>query len=212
MSPGDGAGAFAVTIENVTAPFGYSVTAAGAKSRTTTRSPSCVRRACERIDVRYEFPHGLGLEPRIDEDSGDIYGPAGTKVHLTDHHRQADRARRSLTLDDGTKRRRSTTRRRRSLDGDAHDRRRRLVSRRARRSSTASRTPATPSTSSARSTIGRRTSASSGRRATSRSRRSKKCRSKRARTTTTASRRSISCFRRRAARNASSRSAATRAD
>ena len=32
--------------------------------------------------VHYEFPNGLGLAPRIDEDSGDIYGPLGTRVRL----------------------------------------------------------------------------------------------------------------------------------
>jgi hypothetical protein len=37
----------------------------------------------QRIDLRYEFPKGLGLEPRVDEDSGDIYGPAGTKVTVS---------------------------------------------------------------------------------------------------------------------------------
>ena len=109
MEPGVGAGVFAVTIENVTASFAYRVTAAGARSPdytiTVVRPPRV-----ERIDVRYEFPRGLGLEPRTDEDSGDIYGPAGTKVRLTDHHRQADRARRSS---------RWTTARRSQLNGDA---------------------------------------------------------------------------------------------
>ena len=36
-----------------------------------------------RIDVRYTYPRGLGLKPRVKEDRGDIYGPAGTTVDLT---------------------------------------------------------------------------------------------------------------------------------
>ena len=74
-------GAFTLTIDKVTAPFTYSVSAAAAKSAdydvSVVRPPRV-----ERIDVHYEFPRGLGLDPRTDEDSGDIYGPAGTKVRL----------------------------------------------------------------------------------------------------------------------------------
>jgi hypothetical protein len=36
----------------------------------------------ERIDIEYEYPQFTGLKPRKDEDSGDIYGPPGTKVKL----------------------------------------------------------------------------------------------------------------------------------
>ena len=116
----------------------------------------------ERIDLPLRAsPRGLGLEPRTDEDSGDIYGPAGTKVRLSITRTSRSRAR-SL---------RSTTARRLPLTANAScstaradDRRRRLVSRRAARSSTVSRTPATPSTSSARWTIGRRMSRSCARR------------------------------------------------
>ena len=73
------------------------------RSRITSPPPTRGRRTMsvtvvrpprvERIDVHYEFPRGLGLEPRTDEDSGDIYGPPGTKVRLDDHDRQADHAR-----------------------------------------------------------------------------------------------------------------------
>ncbi len=101
MEPATKAGYYSLTIEKVTQSFGYSVSAAGARSpeyAITVVRPARV----ERIDVRYEFPKELGLEPRTDEDSGDIYGPAGTKVHLTI---TTDKpiATGALTLDDGSR-------------------------------------------------------------------------------------------------------------
>jgi hypothetical protein len=98
--PEPGAG-FLVTINNVNASFRYSVSVAGTRSddyAITVIHPPRV----ERIDVRYEFPKGLGLEPRLDEDSGDIYGPAGTKVRLTI---STDKpiAQAALTLENGTR-------------------------------------------------------------------------------------------------------------
>jgi hypothetical protein len=101
MSPAGDAQTFSVTIDSISASFGYSVTAAGTRSAdytvTVVRPPRV-----ERIDVHYEFPRGLGLEPRTDEDGGDIYGPAGTRVRLTV---TADKpiASASLVLADGTK-------------------------------------------------------------------------------------------------------------
>jgi hypothetical protein len=94
-------GSFALTIDKVTAPFTYAVTAAATRSgdyAVTVIHPPRV----ERIDVRYEFPRGLGLEARTDEDSGDIYGPAGTSVSLAV---TADKPITSaaLVLADGTK-------------------------------------------------------------------------------------------------------------
>jgi hypothetical protein len=101
MSPASEPGTFAVTIPNVIAPFTYNVAAASARSPdfnvTVIRAPRV-----ERIDLHYEFPPGLGLESRTDEDSGDIYGPAGTKVRVTI---VADKpiADGFLLLDDGTR-------------------------------------------------------------------------------------------------------------
>ena len=100
MTPGADGG-FTLTIDKVTAPFTYSVSAAAAKS--PAYDVSVVRPPrVERIDVHYEFPRGLGLEPRTDEDSGDIYGPAGTKVSLSVN---ADKpiASAALVLADGTR-------------------------------------------------------------------------------------------------------------
>jgi uncharacterized protein DUF4175 len=114
MSPGAEPGTFAVTIPNVTAPFTYKVAAASTRSPdfdvTVIRAPRV-----ERIDLHYEFPPGLGLESRTDEDSGDIYGPAGTKVRVTV---VADKpiADGFLLLDDGT--RIALNGQPQSLDGD----------------------------------------------------------------------------------------------
>lgn len=38
-----------------------------------------------RVDVEYRYPAALGLEPRAEEDTGDIYAPAGTNVRLIVH-------------------------------------------------------------------------------------------------------------------------------
>lgn len=54
-------------------------------SRHASRSFSVTARfppAVERIDVHYEYPAFSGLAPRIDQDGGDIYAPAGTRVRL----------------------------------------------------------------------------------------------------------------------------------
>lgn len=82
MDPGtDG---FAVALDRVDESFSYSVTAAGAASReytiTVIRPPRV-----ERIALRYEYPPAFGMKPREEEDGGDIYGPAGTRVRIAVH-------------------------------------------------------------------------------------------------------------------------------
>jgi hypothetical protein len=101
MSPGVEPGTFSVTIERVTASFAYTVSAAKARSDYYTISVIRPPRV-ERIDLHYEFPRSVGLEPRTDDDSGDIYGPPGTKVRLAI---AADKpiASAFLVLDDGTR-------------------------------------------------------------------------------------------------------------
>src|SRR6185436_6198203 len=37
----------------------------------------------DRIDLRYEYPAAFHLQPRVEEDGGDIYAPAGTRVHVS---------------------------------------------------------------------------------------------------------------------------------
>ena len=39
----------------------------------------------ERIDLHYEYPAAFRMAPREEEDGGDIYGPAGTRVRVTVH-------------------------------------------------------------------------------------------------------------------------------
>jgi hypothetical protein len=101
MQPSGEGGVFAVTIEKVTTSFGYHVTAASTRSADYHISAIRPPRV-ERIDLHYDFPAGVGLQPRTDEDSGDIYGPPGTKVRLSI---AADKpiASAFLVLDDGSK-------------------------------------------------------------------------------------------------------------
>jgi hypothetical protein len=73
---------FALEFERVEQDFTYAVTAAGAASPeysvTVIRPPRV-----ERIDLRYEYPSAFRMAPREEEDGGDIYGPAGTRVRVT---------------------------------------------------------------------------------------------------------------------------------
>jgi hypothetical protein len=82
MAPGDSG--FTVAFGDVEAGFTYSVTAAGTTSRdytvTVLRPPQV-----DQIDLRYEYPPAFGLPPRAEEDGGDIYGPAGTRVKIAVH-------------------------------------------------------------------------------------------------------------------------------
>jgi hypothetical protein len=82
MTPSGEPGVFAVTVDKVSTSFAYHVSAANTRSADYTITAIRPPRV-ERIDVHYEFPQGIGLEPRTDEDSGDIYGPLGTRVRLS---------------------------------------------------------------------------------------------------------------------------------
>jgi hypothetical protein len=77
----DGTG-FAIAFENLDEGFTYSITAAGTTTRdytvTVIRPPRV-----EQINLRYEYPKAFGMEPRQEEDGGDIYGPTGTRVRLS---------------------------------------------------------------------------------------------------------------------------------
>lgn len=75
---------FSHTFERVDRSFHYQVTAGGARSEryaVTALHPPRVTR----IDVQYEYPAFTGLAPRLEEDGGDVYGPAGTRVRLLVH-------------------------------------------------------------------------------------------------------------------------------
>lgn len=94
-------GAFSITVPDVTASFTYRVRAGGLRSSdftVTVVHPVKV----ERIDLDYVYPAALKLEPRHEDDGGDIYAPAGTAVRLTV---TADRPVEAgaLVLDDGTR-------------------------------------------------------------------------------------------------------------
>ncbi len=81
MRPAAAPGAFATTVDGVSTSFKYHVRAASARSADFDISVISPPRV-ERIDLHYDFPKALGLQPRTDEDSGDIYGPAGTTVRV----------------------------------------------------------------------------------------------------------------------------------
>src|SRR5262249_61936221 len=73
---------FAFGFERVEQAFKYTVSAASATSReynvTVIRPPRV-----ERIDLHYAYPEAFGLRPRIEGDSGDIYGRGGTRVRVS---------------------------------------------------------------------------------------------------------------------------------
>jgi hypothetical protein len=96
----DASGTFRFQLDSVGAPFKYRVVAGTVTSPTfavTVARPPRVTR----IDVEYRYPAALGLAPQTEEDSGDIYAPAGTEVRLRAH---VDRPSLTgqLTLGDGT--------------------------------------------------------------------------------------------------------------
>jgi hypothetical protein len=72
-------GSFTVTLDRVEQSFEYAVSAGPVRS---DRYAIEVIRAArvKRIDLRYRYPEALGLSSRVEEDGGDVYGPAGTTV------------------------------------------------------------------------------------------------------------------------------------
>jgi hypothetical protein len=80
----DGDDDFSWTFDKVPASFTYRVSAGGRSSeeyRVTLLHAPRVRR----IDLRYEFPAYTRLASRTEEDGGDIYAPAGSRVQVTVH-------------------------------------------------------------------------------------------------------------------------------
>ena len=94
-------GKFRLALESVTSGFNYRVVAGTVTSPTyavtVARAPRVTR-----IDVDYTYPAALRLEPRTEEDSGDIYAPPGTDIRL---HIHTDRPAASgeMALGDGHK-------------------------------------------------------------------------------------------------------------
>lgn len=82
MSAGPAANEFTITLNNIAVSFPYVVTAGSARS--PEYQVDLIRPVrVSRIDLRYQYAAGVGLEPHTEEDGGDIYAPAGTKVELT---------------------------------------------------------------------------------------------------------------------------------
>ncbi|HSL21293.1 MAG TPA: DUF4175 family protein [Vicinamibacterales bacterium] len=73
--------AYVLAFPAVQTSFTYAVAAAGARSREYTVTV-LHKPALERIEVSYRYPAYTGMPPREEEDGGDIYAPAGTRVTL----------------------------------------------------------------------------------------------------------------------------------
>jgi hypothetical protein len=76
--------AFHLALGPVSTSFTYHVVAGTLKSPEYTVTVAQAPRV-SRVDVDYTYPPELGLKPRTEEDSGDIYAPAGTNVRLRVH-------------------------------------------------------------------------------------------------------------------------------
>jgi hypothetical protein len=82
MTPGEAPGEFTFTLGNIETSFAYRVSLGAAQSAPfDVHVIRPVRVA--RVDVRYEYPQGVGLPAQTEEDTGDIYAPAGTTARLT---------------------------------------------------------------------------------------------------------------------------------
>ncbi len=75
---------FDFEIAAIAGDFTYRVSAGNTQSavyRVEALRPPTV----ERIDVHYQYPAFTGLAPRVEEDGGDIYAPAGTTARVVVH-------------------------------------------------------------------------------------------------------------------------------
>ena len=81
MAPAGQDDSFVTALESVTEGFKYRVAAGRVTSPEYTVRVLTMPRVT-RIDLRYEYPAAYKLTPRVEEDSGDIYAPAGTRVRL----------------------------------------------------------------------------------------------------------------------------------
>ena len=100
MTPAAAAGEFTITLNNIESSFPYQISLGSAQSaRFQVDVIRPVRVA--RVDVRYEYPVGVGLPDQTEQDTGDIYAPADTTAHLTITLDKAIKQGR-ITLSDGT--------------------------------------------------------------------------------------------------------------
>ncbi len=107
MSPGSAPGEFTITLNNLTVSFPYVVVAGSARSADYAIDVIRPVRVA-RIDLSFEYPNGTGLAPHTEEEGGDIYAPAGTRVKVMV---TADKpvTRAQLTMADGSALRMSGT-------------------------------------------------------------------------------------------------------
>jgi hypothetical protein len=100
MTPGTAAGEFSIALQNVTTSFPYAI-AVGAVRSEEFRIDVIRPVRVSKIDLRYDYPKGIGMPAQTESDTGDVYAPAGTRVHVTI---TADKPVTSgrITLDDGT--------------------------------------------------------------------------------------------------------------
>jgi hypothetical protein len=82
MTPGDDG--FTYVFESVDRSFDYKVIAGRAASADYKVSALFPPRVT-RIEIDYRYPAFSGLKPRVEEDGGDIYAPAGTRIGLRIH-------------------------------------------------------------------------------------------------------------------------------
>jgi hypothetical protein len=80
----DPAGSYHLALESITAPLTYRVAAGTLTSPAFAVTVSRVPRVT-RVDLDYTYPRTLGLKPRSEQDSGDIYAPSGTDVRVRIH-------------------------------------------------------------------------------------------------------------------------------
>ena len=76
--------AFEFAFESVDRSFQYRVTAGATVSADYTVTALFPPRV-QRIDIQYRYPAFSGLDPREEQDGGDIYAPAGTRVRVRIH-------------------------------------------------------------------------------------------------------------------------------
>jgi hypothetical protein len=77
-------GGFQFAFESIDRTFRYKVAAGGVSSSEYTVTALFPPRV-KQIDVLYQYPSFTALAPRTDEDAGDVYAPAGTRVTLKIH-------------------------------------------------------------------------------------------------------------------------------
>lgn len=82
LAAGASPGEFTITLNNIETSFPYAISLGAVRSEQFDVEVIRPVRV-SRVDVRYEYPKGVGLPAQTEEDTGDIYAPAGTVAHLT---------------------------------------------------------------------------------------------------------------------------------